>query len=249
MFILFLQNRQNRGRMQTQTLRNMTSEKLFTLPESLKRFESFFKSSDAPWLWVQNIKKALASVDFSASENKKDIPAGVKIEGDVFIHPTVKLPPYAHIVGPAWIGASTEIRIGCFVRGNVIVGENCVMGNSCEYKNSMLLDNVQTPHYNYVGDSVLGNKSHLGAGVICANLRIDKKNISLRLPEGSVETGMRKLGLILGDEAEIGCNSVLQPGTILMKRAVVLSCPFGGYLEENTMAAPTTSIRKIRRLS
>ena len=228
--------------------KKMNSDQLFSLPESLKRFSDFFPGDVPPWEWVKNIKAALKSVDFSKLESKKDIPSGVKIEGEVYIHPSVKLPPFAHIVGPAWIGENTEMRIGCFVRGNVIVGKDCVMGNSCEYKNSMLLDTVQTPHYNYVGDSILGNKSHLGAGVICANLRIDQKDVVLRLPEGSVETGMRKLGLILGDEAEIGCNSVLQPGTILMRRAVVLSCPFGGFLEENTMAAPRTSIRKIKRL-
>ena len=228
----------------------MKSEILFSLPKSLEIFSEFFKATDEPWVWVKNIKTALESVDFSKLETKKDIPAGVCIEGNVYIHPSVKLPPYAHIVGPAWIGAGTEIRIGCYVRGNVIVGENCVMGNSCEFKNSILLDKVEAPHYNYVGDSVLGNRSHVGAGVICANLRLDKQNIVLHLPEeGAVETGMRKLGAILADEAQAGCNSVLQPGTILMKKSIVLSCPFGGVLEENTMAAPRVEIRKLRKKS
>lgn len=224
----------------------MKAEQLFSLPESLRRFEKFFSPDAAPWEWVQNIKAALESVDFSQLESKKDIPAGVNIEGNVYIHPSVKLPPFAQIAGPAWIGEGTEIRPGCYVRGNLITGANCVLGNSCEYKNSMLLDGVQTPHYNYVGDSLLGNKAHLGAGVICANLKLDKKNIALHLPEGDAQTGMRKLGAILADNAQAGCNSVLQPGTILMKNAMVISCAFGGYLEENTIAAPKTQIRKIK---
>lgn len=225
----------------------MKAEQLFSLPKSLEHFAEYFKGDMEPWMWVQNIKTALDNVDFDKLESKKDIPAGITIEGKVYIHPSVKLPPFGFIKGPAWIGANTEMRPGCFVRGYVIIGEGCVIGNSCEYKNAMLLDNVETPHYNYVGDSVLGNKSHLGAGVICANLRLDRANVPINLPEGTVETGMRKLGAILGDQAEAGCNSVLYPGTILMKRALVLSCAFGGVLEENTIAAPRIEMRKIRR--
>ncbi len=227
----------------------MKSSQLFTLPESLSIFSEYFKPEMHPWEWVNNIRDALASIDFSKYEKRKDIPAGVSIEGDVYIHPSVKLPPYAVIKGPTWIGANTEMRIGCFIRGNVIAGEGCVMGNSCEYKNSLLLDKVQTPHYNYVGDSVLGNKSHLGAGVICANLRLDKGNVVVATPHGKVNSNMRKLGAILGDEAEAGCNAVLQPGAILMKKAIVLSCvPFVGCLEENTMAMVRKEIRKVTRI-
>jgi putative UDP-N-acetylglucosamine diphosphorylase len=226
----------------------MKASDLFDLPTSLERFSDFFTPEMAPWEWVKNIKSALESVDFSKLESKKDIPAGVAIEGDVYIHPTVSLPPYAHIKGPAWIGAHTEIRIGCFVRGNVIVGEGCVMGNSCEYKNSMLMDKVETPHYNYVGDSVLGTKSHLGAGVICANLRLDRNNVILTLPEGRIDSNMRKLGAMVAEYAEAGCNSVLQPGSILMKRSIVLSCvAFKGYIEENTMTGPKVQMRNLPR--
>lgn len=96
------------------------------------------------------------------------------------------------------------MRIGCFIRGSVIIGDGCVVGNSCEYKNSLLLEKVQTPHYNYVGDSVLGNRAHLGAGVICANLRLDKGNVMVTLPEGRVNSNMRKLGAMLADDAEAG---------------------------------------------
>ena len=227
----------------------MKSSQLFELPESLNIFSDFFKPEMHPWEWVNNISDALQSVDFSDLDSKRDIPAGIKIEGSVYIHPSVSLPPYAYIKGPAWIGAGTEVRIGCFVRGNLIAGEGCVMGNSCEYKNSLLLDKVQTPHYNYVGDSVLGNKSHLGAGVICANLRLDKGNVIVSTPSGKINSGMRKLGAMLGDEAEAGCNAVLQPGSILMKRAIVLSCiPFVGYLEENTIAKARVENIKVQRI-
>lgn len=221
---------------------------LFDLPTCLERFSEFFTPDMSPWEWVKNIKSALASVDFSKLETKRDIPSGVSISGDVYIHPSAKLPPYAVIVGPAWIGANVEMRIGCFIRGNVIIGDGSIVGNSCEYKNSLLLEKVQTPHYNYVGDSVLGNRSHLGAGVICANLRLDKGNVIITLPEGRINSNMKKLGAMLADEAEAGCNSVLQPGAILMKRSIVLSgFAFKGYLEENTMAGPKLMLRKLPR--
>ena len=190
---------------------------LFDLPTSLERFSEFFTPDMAPWKWVGNIKKALESVDFSKLESKKDIPLGVQIEGDVYIHPSVSLPPYAHIKGPAWIGAKTEIRIGCFIRGNVIVGEGCVLGNSCEYKNSMLMDKVETPHYNYVGDSVLGYKAHMGAGSITSNVKSDQTLVKVHAPEGDLETGLKKFGAMIGDHVEVGCGSVLNPGTVIGK--------------------------------
>ncbi len=226
----------------------MRADTLFNLPPSLKRFAAFFRPDAAPWEWVREIKSALASVDFSKLESKSDIPPGVRIEGNVYIHPSASLPPFAHIKGPAWIGEDTEMRVGCFVRGLVITGKGCVMGNSCEYKNSLLLDDVQTPHYNYVGDSVLGNKSHLGAGVICANLRLDKRNVLVYTPEGRLDSGLRKLGALLGDEAEAGCNSVLQPGSVLMKRSIIFSCmAYSGIAEENTMYGGRHTLREFPR--
>ena len=227
----------------------MKSKQLFNLPESLSIFSKFFDPEEVPWAWLKKIKEALKGVDFSGLEMKSDIPAGVHIEGKVYIHPSVKLPAFASISGPTWIGANTEIRPGAYIRGNVIIGENCVIGNSCEYKNCLLMDKVATPHYNYVGDSILGTGAHLGAGVICANLRLDKASVSVRTPEGEiVNTGLRKVGAIMGEYAEAGCNSVLQPGAILMKRAVVMPCTaFSGLLEENTIAAERQVLRRIPR--
>lgn len=228
----------------------MIAADLFTLPKSLAGFASYFAADAAPWQWVAAIGKALGSVAWDELPQRTDIPAGVAIIGkDVFIHPSVKLPAYASIQGPCWIGSGTEMRPGVFIRGNVIVGENCVLGNSCEFKNCLLMDGVQAPHFNYVGDSVLGDRAHISAGVILANLRLDKAPVSVTLPGGErVGSGMKKLGSMLGQDAEAGCNAVLQPGTILGKRAVVLSgLAFGGYLEPDTMAAPRTEIRRLPR--
>jgi len=222
------------------------ASEFFALPDSLARFASFFSADVEPWQWLKQIGPALAAAEFGPNEGK--IPPGVHLEGKVWLHPTVKLPPFATIIGPAYIGAGTEIRPGAYFRGNVIAGERCVLGNSSEFKNCLLLDGVQAPHFNYVGDSVLGNGSHLGAGVICSNLRLDQGKIVLRLPEGVVETGLRKFGAILGDKAEVGCNSVLNPGTLLGPRALIAPCTsFGGYLSANTLARTRQTISTVGR--
>ncbi len=226
----------------------MKAADLFTLPQSLSPFAKHFSPDAPPWAWVAQIKAALASLDWSQYPAPVNVPPGVQLEGQVYIHPSVKLPAYATIQGPCWIGAHTEIRPGAFIRGQVIAGEHCVLGNACEFKNSLLMDHVQTPHYNYVGDSVLGNGAHLGAGVICANLRLDQKPVPVQTREGRQESGMRKLGAMLGEKAEAGCNAVLQPGTILEPRAVVMSgVAFSGLLQAATIAAYAAPIRRIRR--
>ena len=212
----------------------MIAADFFNLPPSLSLFAPYFQGDVAPWDWLKRIGAALASVPPAPL---RAVPPGVHIEGAVWIDLSVKLPGHATIIGPAWIGAKTEIRPGAFIRGNVIVGEGCVVGNSCEFKNCLLLDGVQVPHFSYVGDSVLGNGAHLGAGVILSNLRLDQKPITVRLPSGLCETGLRKFGAILGDKAEVGCNAVLNPGTLLGKRALVMpTTPFSGYLPADTIA-------------
>lgn len=225
----------------------MIASDLFEMPSTFP-FRELFPGDVAPWDWLPRIRQALEDFDFQDTHPKK-IPAGVELRGHIYIHPSVKLPAFCVIQGPCWIGPDTEIRPGAFIRGNVIIGTGCVIGNACEYKNSLLMDGVQTPHYNYVGDSILGNKAHLGAGVICSNLRLDQREISVLTPDqGLVETGLRKLGAILGDGAEAGCNAALQPGTILGKRAAVgPTLAFGGYLEANTMAFARTEVRRLPR--
>ncbi len=214
----------------------MKASELFQLPGTLP-FGDYFKGDDAPWEWVSGIKTALAEFDFSIHSKPSNLPSGVSISDKVFIDPSVKLPPYCVIEGPAYISANTEVRAGAYIRGNVIVGEGCVLGNSCEYKNCLLMDRVKTAHFNYIGDSILGSDVHFGAGAICANLRLFHDLVPVELPDGSrVSSKMLKLGALMGEQSEVLCNSVLQPGAILGKRSVVLpGTVFSGYLSENTI--------------
>lgn len=224
----------------------MKASDFFTLPESLAAFATEFSADVAPWDWIKRIGAALAKLESTAQPPA--IPAGVHVEGAIWLHPTVKLPAYATLIGPAWIGAHTEIRPGAFVRGNVIVGERCVLGNSSEFKNCVLMDRVQVPHFSYVGDSILGNHAHLGAGAICSNLRLDQQPVVVRTDDASYETGLKKFGAIIGDGAEVGCNAVLQPGTLLGRRALVMPLTaFAGYLPTNTIARCRQTITAIAR--
>ncbi len=218
---------------------------LFTLPPSLAQFARFFPADVAPWEWLKQIGAALGSLGPAGAPAA---PPGVRIEGAVWLHPSVKLPAYATLIGPTWIGEGTEIRPGAFVRGNVIAGAKCVLGNACEFKNALLMDGVQVPHFSYVGDSILGNGAHLGAGVICSNLRLDQRPVTVRVGEETVDTGLRKFGAILGDQAEVGCNAVLQPGAVLGRRSLVMPLtPFAGVLPAATIARSRQSVTLIPR--
>ena len=138
-----------------------------------------------------------------------------EISPQVWVSKSAKVAPSAYIAPPCIIGPGTEVRHCAFIRGSVIVGESAVVGNSTELKNAIIFDSVEVPHFNYIGDSILGYKSHMGAGSITSNVKSDKKNIVIHTPEGDFETGLFKMGAILGDYAEVGCNSVLNPGTIV----------------------------------
>lgn len=224
----------------------MKAADFFDLPPSLAIFASHFPAKTPPWEWLGRIGPALAAHVFG--EPRTDIPPGVHIEGAVHIDPSVKLPAYATIIGPAWIGAHTEIRPGAFIRGNVIIGNRCVIGNACEFKNCLLMDGAQVPHFSYVGDSILGCGAHLGAGVVCSNLRLDQKTIIVRLADTTVDTGLRKFGAIIGERAEVGCNAVLNPGTLLGPRSLVMpTVAFTGYLPPATIARTRTSLSLIPR--
>jgi len=225
----------------------MHATDFFSLPESLSVFSPHFPAESAPWDWLRKIGPALAAAQQSEGLQtlRPAVSPGVHIEGWVHIDPTVKLPAYATLIGPLWIGPGTEIRPGAYLRGNVIVGAGCVLGNACEFKNALLLDRVQVPHFSYVGDSVLGNRTHLGAGVVCSNLRLDQAEVAVEVGEQVVMTGLRKFGAILGDEAEVGCNAVLMPGTVLGPRSVVMPLtPFGGVLEADTSARSRPTITR-----
>jgi UDP-N-acetylglucosamine diphosphorylase / glucose-1-phosphate thymidylyltransferase / UDP-N-acetylgalactosamine diphosphorylase / glucosamine-1-phosphate N-acetyltransferase / galactosamine-1-phosphate N-acetyltransferase len=224
----------------------MKAADFFTLPPSLAEFASFFSPEIEPWAWLKVIGVALKSLP--KPEPLTDIPPGVHIEGAVYLAPDVKLPAYCTLIGPCWIGPGVDIRPGAYVRGNVIVGAGCVLGNACEFKNCLLMDKVQVPHFSYVGDSILGNGAHLGAGAICSNLRLDQKPVTVRTPERTYESGLRKFGAILGDAAEVGCNSVLNPGCVLGKYSLVApGTVLTGYLPAHTIARQRGSVSHLPR--
>jgi NDP-sugar pyrophosphorylase family protein len=224
----------------------MQAAEFFALPPSLKAFASAFQADAVPWEWLKQIGPALNAHRFDAQ--LPEVPPGVHLEGFVHLDPSVKLPSYATIIGPVWIGARTEIRPGAFIRGNVIVGEDCLLGNACEFKHCLLLDRVQVPHFSYVGDSILGNGAHFGAGVICSNLRLDQQEVTVKLPAATIATGLRKFGAIVGDQAEVGCNAVLQPGTLLGPRSLVMPLTaFGGYLPAATIARSRQAVTTMPR--
>ncbi|MBL9187377.1 MAG: UDP-N-acetylglucosamine diphosphorylase [Opitutaceae bacterium] len=224
----------------------MKASDFFTLPASLARFAPHFSAEVPPWDWLKQIAAACAGIEGNSAELKR--PPGGHIEGRVWLHPSVKLPAYCTIIGPVWIGAKCDIRPGAFIRGNVIAGEGCVLGNACEFKNCLLMDGVQVPHFSYVGDSILGNRAHFGAGVICSNLRLDQQPIVVRTADASHETGLRKFGAIVGDGAEVGCNVVLNPGTVLGPRALVTpAIAVGGFIPAATIAHARPAIKLIPR--
>lgn len=173
-----------------------------------------FDSYEYPWEILPNIK------DYILALIEEGIEGYTLLKENVLIGENVKIYPTAVIEGPTIIGSGTEIRPGAFLRGSVITGENCVIGNSSELKNCVLLEKVQVPHYNYVGDSVLGNRAHMGAGSICSNLKSDGKPVVIK-GETNYETGLRKIGAILADGADIGCGCVLNPGTVIGKNTSV----------------------------
>lgn len=173
-----------------------------------------FQESEYPWQMLPKIKGYILDLI------EKGLPGYTLLSEGVLIGENVKIYPTATIEGPAIIGSGTEVRPGAFIRGSVITGENCVIGNSSELKNCVLLDKVQIPHYNYVGDSILGNKAHTGAGTICSNLKSDGKPVVIH-GEVDYETGLRKIGGILADGADVGCGSVINPGTVIGKNTSV----------------------------
>ena len=176
-----------------------------------------------PWQALDGIKDFILALGPTLFADEYDQPAP-----NVWVHKTAKVFPSAYLGAPCIIGPETEVRHCAFIRGSALVGANCVVGNSVELKNVILFDNVQTTHYNYVGDSILGFKSHMGAGSITSNVKSDKTLVVVKNGEEQIETGRKKFGAILGDHVEVGCNSVLNPGTILGR---------------NTSVYPTSSVR------
>lgn len=162
-----------------------------------------------PWQALKGIKDLILELGGKLDDEYTEV------EPAVWVHKSAKVAPTAYLGAPCIIGADTEVRHCAFIRGAALVGKNCVVGNSVELKNVILFDNVQVPHYNYVGDSILGYKAHMGAGSITSNVKSDKTLVVVKDGQEKIETGLKKFGAMLGDFVEVGCNSVLNPGTVI----------------------------------
>ena len=189
-------------------MKGLTVKELYTLDETIAK--DIFDGVTYPWEVLPKIGSFIMELGKTLSEDEYE-----KRGENIWIAKSASVAPTAYINGPAIIGKNAEVRHCAFIRGNAIVGEGAVVGNSTELKNVILFNKVQVPHYNYVGDSVLGFKSHMGAGSITSNVKSDKKLVVVKTPEGMIETGMKKFGAMLGDEVEVGCGSVLNPGTVV----------------------------------
>ena len=186
--------------------------------------KAYLSNYEYPWQALKGLGEWIK--EFGESLDKSEY---IEISPSVWAHKSAKIAPTAHVSAPCIIGAETEIRHCAFIRGNACIGQKCVVGNSVEIKNAILFDNVQVPHFNYVGDSILGYKSHLGAGSITSNVKSDKTLVVVKRGDKRMETGLKKMGAMLGDFVEVGCNSVLNPGTVIGKNSRIypLSCVRG----------------------
>ena len=189
-------------------MEKLTVKELFNLNETIAK--DLLNSVTYPWEALPKISAFIVELGETLDEEKYE-----KRDKDIWIAKNATVATTAYIHGPAIIGENAEVRHCAFIRGNAIVGEGAVVGNSTELKNVILFNKVQVPHYNYVGDSILGYKSHMGAASITSNVKSDKKLVIVKTPEGEIETGLKKFGAMLGDEVEVGCGSVLNPGTVV----------------------------------
>lgn len=205
-----------------------TVKELYDLSHSMAG--AYLEGFTYPWEALKGIKDMIVALGQTLDAEQYD-----QVAPQVWVHKTAKVAPTAYLGAPCIIGAGTEVRHCAFVRGAALVGENCVVGNSVELKNVILFDSVQVPHYNYVGDSILGYKSHMGAGSITSNVKSDKALVVIHGPE-EIPTGQKKVGAMLGDFVEVGCNSVLNPGTVIGRNSNVypLSC-VRGTVPENSI--------------
>ena len=208
-----------------------TINDLYDLTQTYPQVKDYLSKSTYPWEALAGITDLILEIGKTLPEDEFDHPAE-----DVWIAKDAKVFATAYIGGPCIIGHKTEVRQCAFVRGSALVGEGCVVGNSTELKNVILFNSVQVPHYNYVGDSILGYKSHMGAGSITSNVKSDKLPVVIKNGDEKVETGRKKVGAMLGDFVEVGCNSVLNPGTVIGRNSNVYptSC-VRGVIPENSI--------------
>ena len=176
---------------------------------------TYLAQFEYPWQALSGIKNLIAEIGSQLGEEYTEVSPMV------WVHKTATVAPTAYLGAPCIIGANSEVRHCAFIRGSALVGEKCVVGNSTELKNVILFDNVQVPHYNYVGDSILGYKAHMGAGSVTSNVKSDRTLVAVRCGDEKIDTGLKKFGAMLGDGVEVGCNSVLNPGTVVGRNSNV----------------------------
>ena len=217
----------------------LTTLKLYDLNHSLAG--SYLAGFNYPWQALKGIKDLILSLGPTLGEDYAEVSP------TVWIHKTATVAPTAYLGAPCIIGAGTEVRHCAYIRGSALVGENCVVGNSVELKNVILFDKVQVPHFNYVGDSILGYKSHMGAGAVTSNVKSDQTLVVVKNGEEKIETGLKKFGAMLGDFVEVGCNSVLNPGTVIGPHSNVYptSCVRGMVPENSIWKNNGTIVRKL----
>ncbi|MEF9945003.1 MAG: UDP-N-acetylglucosamine pyrophosphorylase [Lachnospiraceae bacterium] len=210
-------------------MKELTIAELFDLKETIAG--ELFEGAVFPWEVLPKIGAFIIAFGNTLSETEYD-----KQGEHIWIAKSATVAPTASITGPAIIGKHAEIRHCAFIRGNAFVGEGAVVGNSTELKNVVLFNKVQVPHYNYVGDSILGYKAHMGAGSITSNVKSDKKLVVIKTPEGEIETGIKKFGAILGDKVEVGCGTILNPGSVVGKRTNIYPLSMvRGYVPANSI--------------
>ena len=200
-----------------------------------------FEGCEFPWEALPKIKDFIKELGASLSPDEYDSP-----EDGVYIAKSARVAPTAFIAPPCIIGPDTEVRHCAFIRGSAIIGAGAVIGNSTELKNCIIFDGAQVPHYNYVGDSILGYKAHMGAGSVTSNVKADKTSVTVKTGNGRIETGLRKFGAILGDFAEIGCGVVLNPGSVIGRQTNVYpQCVIRGYVpEKRIVKSPDNIVEK-----
>lgn len=211
-------------------MKQLTNQQIFKdMNQTIAK--ELFEQTTYPWEVLALIGDFILKTGPTLSKEEFD-----QIGDDVWIAKSATVARTAEINGPAIIGAGTEVRPGAFIRGNALIGENCVVGNSTEIKNDILFNHVQVPHYNYVGDSILGYKSHMGAGSITSNVKSDKTNVVIKHGNEKIETGRKKIGAILGDHVEVGCGTILNPGSIVGANTNIYPLSMiRGYIEENSI--------------
>mgnify|MGYP002900646112 FL=1 len=217
----------------------LTIEQLYDLNHTLAA--DYLRQFTYPWEALAGIKAEILRIGAAL-----DPAEYTEISEHVWVHKTATVAPTAYLGAPCIIGARTEVRHCAFIRGSALVGADCVVGNSVELKNVILFDHVQTPHYNYVGDSVLGYCSHMGAGSITSNVKSDKTLVVVKNGEEKIETGLKKMGAMLGDHVEVGCNSVLNPGTVIGRNSNVYptSCVRGVIPAGHIFKRPGDVVKK-----